>query len=129
MKVALIGMLALACLTAHAQQQSDWVLLTSTDTTKWEGRVGSREFSKTRGGKEIVVAAGRVINKKTTTIEFEKWYVSVEDCEAQQGKLVTLDMSGKYKYETDFVSKGGSVASMLAEMLCYAVEQRSSKSL
>lgn len=116
------------CSIGHAQKP-DWVKLAETDEMVWDGRVGTREFGKTRSGKEMVVATGRTVDKKTKRITFEKWYVLVDHCRAGQGQLTTVDMDGAYKYETDFMFKGGTVASSLAEMLCYAVSDRDGKGI
>ena len=102
-----------------ASAAEDWLNLAETDNDRWEGRAGTRFFSKNKSGKEIVVASGRVFDKKAKSFIFEKWYVLNEDCFNGYEKLVTLDMQGNYKYEVDFVEKGGSVASSLAATLCY----------
>lgn len=110
-------------------QCADWLELASTSEMVWEGRVGSREFSATRGGKRIVVAAGRTTDKNTKQMNFEKWYVEVEDCKRGHGNLVTLRMDGTFSFENQFVLKGGSVASGLAEMLCWLVFETDKKGI
>lgn len=97
----------------------DWIKIAETDDTLWEGRAGSRIPATTKSGKEISVASGRIFDRKEKRFDFVKWYVSVEDCYNGYGKLVTLNMQGEYRFENDFVEKGGSVASSLASMLCY----------
>lgn len=119
-------LLGVAC---SAALPAEWVLLGSTDWALWEGLAGTREVSTTRGGKPAVVAAGRVTDKKSKLITFEKWYVTVEDCRAGHGKLVTIDMDGNFKHETQFVLTGGSIASSLADMLCYVVDQVDKKGI
>lgn len=109
------------CLIAITATAADWLPLSSTDDLIFEGRAGSREFSTTRGGNQIVIASGRVINKKTQKITFEKWYVGVDECRTGYGKIVTLNMDGSFSFENNFVLKGGSVASILADVLCYGV--------
>ena len=35
--------------------------------------------------------------------------------------MITLDIQGNFKYENDFVEKGGSIASSIAAMLCHSL--------
>ena len=106
-------------LTFSISANEDWIKFGETDASLFEGRAGSRIFSKTKSGKDISVASGRILTKKDRSIEFVKWYVSAEDCNLGFGKMITLDMQGNYKFENDFVEKGGTVASSLAAMLCF----------
>lgn len=121
MKRVFVGTL-LSILWATAQS-ADWIELASTDKSVWEGRAGTRAFSTTRGGKKIVAAEGRVTSKQTNQITFSKWYVEVDHCRAGYGKVVTVSMDGDFKFDNEFVLNGGTVASSLAEMLCYAVAE------
>ncbi len=118
--------LTLACTASDA---ADWILLAATDDVKWEGRSGSVEFSTNRGGVPIVSSSGRVHDLTSGRIEFERWYVTKGDCRKGYGKVVTTDMSGAYKFETDFVLDGGSVASSLAGVLCSAVAVMDAKGI
>jgi hypothetical protein len=110
-------------LSAFAYAQ-EWIPLSGTDELSWEGLTQSREIVTNKGGKQVYVLIGRVVNKKTKAITPEKWYVTTDDCENGMGKIVTLDMSGNYKYENDFLIGSGNVASSLAGMLCYEVTKR-----
>jgi len=118
---------AIALASTAALAVPDWVLLAAADTATWEGRSGTLTFGKTKGGKQIAVAEGRVLNLNTKIYAFEKWYVLTDQCRAGYGKVVTLNMAGEFLYETDFVDNGGSVASALADMLCYNVKNNASK--
>lgn len=128
-ELAIVAGLGLACFMAHGQNSPEWLPLAESNTDKWEGHAGTRTRTTTRAGDEVVVAEGRVTNRLAHTIAFEKYYAKVDDCRTGSGKLVTLDMAGNYKFETDFVLHGGNVASSLAEMLCYAVSEADKKSL
>ena len=123
------------CIAAHAYAESDWVLIAASDDNIniWEGRKKSQEDTTTKGGIKISVFSGRIFNKKEKSYTFQKWYVSHEDCIAGYGKVVSLDIQGKYQHENDFVINGGNVASAVAEIACYPVleekKNRDSKSI
>ena len=68
-------------------------------------------------------------DKRTKVYSFVQWYVSIADCKAGYGKLVTLDMNGNVRYDNDFVNTGGSVASELAEMLCFPVIENAARGI
>lgn len=104
--------------------QTEWVNIGETDTSVWDIQAGSLEESKTKAGIPIVVVVGRVSTKSTKNIDVRKWYVSIEDCDRKMGKIVTLDVDGKYRHETDVVFGAGSIGSMVAEMICGAYMQR-----
>jgi hypothetical protein len=127
MKYLLLSLVALCSSPLFAAD--DWIKISETDNATWEGRKGSLEKKTTKGGVNVIVAQGRIFNKKTKAIEFEQWYVSVDDCNAKQGKLVTLTLSGDYKLDNDFVENGGTVASSLADMLCYGIKQAKLKGI
>ena len=58
----------------HANAE-DWVNVGDTDTMLWQARTGSGEISKNRGGKPLVLATGRIFDKKVKSYVFVKWYV------------------------------------------------------
>lgn len=111
-----LGLLVAICAT-HANAD-DWLEVGNTDALLWQARTGSGVMSKNRGGKPLVVAAGRIYDKSAKSYNFVKWYVTLDHCAAGSGKLVTLNNDSEFKYENDFVFKGGSVASSIAETLC-----------
>lgn len=121
MKIAAMTLLASAALTAQA---NDWVPLSETESNTWEGRAGTRVEGQTRNGTPVIKAAGRIFDRRLKTYEFVQWYVSINDCKQGFGKLVTLDMSGNFRFDNDYVDKGGSVASSLAAMLCAPVKEQ-----
>jgi hypothetical protein len=118
--------LSLAPLAGHA---NDWIVLGETDRMVWEGRAGTRDFDKNRGGEPIITAAGRTREKVSNRISFVRWYARVDDCRLQYGKLVTTDMGGTFLREADFVLGGGTIASSLAEVLCHAVSETDRKGI
>ena len=126
MKVLLSGFIVLAAstftLTALAADgvspKSDWVEVASTDTHTFSVRKGSFEVTETKGGADIAVVLGQATNKKNKSIEYRQWYVSKDDCVSGLGKLVMLDTKGAYVSEVDFVAKGDSAASGIADTIC-----------
>lgn len=113
--------------------QTNWVNVANSEDSQWDIRAGSLDETTTKGGTRIAVAVGRVSNTKTKRIDVEKWYVSLDDCERQMGKLVTLDVDGEYLYENDFVVGSGSIGGSVAGFICAAhnlrVEARDKKGI
>lgn len=107
----------------------DWIVIASTDAMLWEGQARSLHAAKNNGGQDVVVASGRVIDKASKSIQFERWYVTISACRIGSGKLVTTDLAGTFQFENDFVLKGGNVASSLADMLCSYVLEADSKGI
>jgi len=100
----------------HAQQE--WFEVAATDERIWEVQGGSFEESRTKGGDPIAVVISRVTTKSTKQIDLRKSYVPIADCEKRMGKVVTLDLDGKFRFENDFLFGGGTVASSMAEFIC-----------
>lgn len=120
MKIVAVTLVACTALTAQA---NDWIPLSETESNTWEGRAGTRVEAQTRNGTPVIKAAGRILDRRSQTYQFVQWYVSIDDCKQGFGKLVTLDMSGNFRFDNDYVEKGGSVASTLAAMLCVPVKE------
>lgn len=125
MKYIVLSLLVLQLWITAANADDGWLTIAlSKDGMSWQAKPGSLEFSKTKGGTPIAVVTGRVTEKSKSRITVEKWYVALSECVAEQGKLVTLKISGDFHYESDFVFGSGNVASGMAEMICAAAEQK-----
>ncbi|WP_370305728.1 hypothetical protein [Sinimarinibacterium flocculans] len=112
-------------LSTAVNADDGWVTVAaSNDGTTWQAKSGSLEFTQTKGSTPIVVVTGRVTEKSGSRITVEKWYVPVSDCVKEQGTIVTLSISGEFKYENDFVFGSGNVASGMAELICGAAKQK-----
>lgn len=121
--LAVVGALFLL-VSFSAFAEKNWIdLAVSDDGTKWEAKPGSFEFTKNRSGIPIAVLTGRVVNSKPSTIDLRKWYVTAGDCKNKMGKLISLDVSGEYQYETDFLFDSGSVASSIAQFICEVADE------
>jgi opacity protein-like surface antigen len=125
-KVAVAALLIAFSASAVA---AEWVPLGESDSGSWDGLAGSVEATTNRAGVKIRAAAGRVFDKKTKSYRFERWYVTVDSCRSGYGKIATTEMNGDFKFETDFVLGGGSIASALADILCYYVKESDQKGI
>ena len=125
-KIIVAVLMMVGATTAFCQ---DWINIADNKDVRLDGRAGTREFSKTKAGKPIVVIQGRTFTKNTSAYSYEKWYIAVDDCKAGYGKLVTLTMEGEYKFENDTVLKGGSMASAISDVLCYPVLEQEKKGI
>jgi len=111
--------LALGMVMVGALAQENWVIVSRSKTMTFEARAGSLEQTLTEGTREpIVTLIFRVRNSAKATVEFEKNYVRLADCRAGFGKLVTTDLNGLAKYDSEFMFDGGNVASTIAQTLC-----------
>lgn len=107
----------------HAEE--GWVRIANNDSgIVWDIKAGSLELSKTRGEVPIAVVIGRTTDPGPKKVLFYKWYVPLKDCAAESGVMVSLNMSGEYQFENDFVFNGGNIASGLAEAICGAAKQQ-----
>lgn len=103
--------------------ESGWVdIATNPDGSVWAAKSGSLEFSETKGKTPIALVVGRVTNSKTSKIDLYKWYVSGTDCASEMGKIVSLNISGEYLFENDFVFGAGNIAAAMAELICGAAQ-------
>lgn len=128
----LILLLALAAASLGASAQ-EWISVASGKNDEYYVLKGSYELRKNRSGEEIAVVTGKNDDRAARQINLEKWYVRTEDCLRKQGKMVTLNMDGNFKYEFDFIFGAGSVGSAKAEFVCavylYQTMERDKKGL
>lgn len=130
-----LTVLALATWCASAlAQPTEWVTIAiSRDNAAWDVQPSSLEFKKTREGVPVYVVVGRIRSGTNSRIDLYKWYVSVEDCNRGLGKVISLSISGDYRFDNDFVVGGGNIASSMAEAICesasFVREERAKKSL
>ena len=118
---ALLSMLASPL--AAAAESDTWIMISDTDSHTYSGKRGSFEISKTKGGTPIGVIRGQKYDKRAKTYTYEQWYISQSDCLNEMGKLVILDSSGVFKFETDFVADGMSAASGIGDLICSLYKQ------
>ena len=110
--------------SCYSSAEIKWISLAETDGgIKMEAMPGSFEFSTNKSNTAIAVLTGRQVDLKSKQIDLRKWYVSAVDCNNKMGKLVTLTVSGDYRFENDFVYDGGNVASAIAGFICDVADQ------
>ncbi|EJQ0795087.1 hypothetical protein NYD80_004351 [Cronobacter sakazakii] len=56
--------------------------------------------------------------RTTYGVSFYKVSVSNKDCQNKYGKIVFSDLQGKPEFSGDYIEDGGSVGSMVADILC-----------
>ncbi len=123
-KISIAILIACASISAYSQ---DWIKVAKGDSITYSIQSGSVEIAKTRGGDLMVVGTGKSSNSITNTHIGELWYVTAKHCALGRGKLVTLDPAGEFKYDNDFVSGLGTVASTIAETLCTVARSENKK--
>ena len=114
--------------SALAYPESGWIIIAETgkkpnNGLRWEGKPRSLEFSETKGGTPIAVIVGKIFNKKTSYADLYQWYVSAGDCKRGMGKVISLDVSGNFVFENDFVFGSETIATALAETVCGAADR------
>lgn len=114
-RVILLGLLLAGSTSAFAQE---WVEMTSSDSDVYSAKRGSFDVGKNKGGETIAVVIGSTYKKASNSYSYGKWYVTATDCEAGMGTLVSLSTRGEFKFETEFVAGGNSVASGIADTIC-----------
>ena len=133
MQLLLAAALAGAMISGAALAQSDWIRIAETDDTTWDVKPGSFEVGKTKGQAPIAVVVGRTTDNSSKRIRVYKWYVSLDDCNREMGKVVSLNVDGTYVFENDFVFGSGNIAAAMAQSICgaytYQVKMRDKKSL
>jgi hypothetical protein len=112
--------IAAALIASTVWGAGEWTTLVYNDTYIYDARTRSGELRKTDTGIPIVEILGRMISKQTGTYTFTRWYVTVKDCRARWGTLVTTNMNGDIVQTAEFLEHGGSAASILAIKLCDA---------
>lgn len=124
-KVSVLLALAVACFSKAASAEDGWVpIAESKDGGTWDVKSGSLEFSQTKAEVPIAVVIGRISNKRSPSIALYKWYVPIKDCVKENGIVVSLNMSGEYIFENDFVFGSGNIASAMAEAICGAASHQ-----
>lgn len=121
MKKLLIAQLAimLGLASTAAYSVEGWVdLIDDKEEKIWSVKKGSFSFSRTKEDKPMAMVIGRSRDINTKKVDFYRWYVTANDCYADLGELVVLDLQGDVIIKIDFVIGGGSVSSLIAEFIC-----------
>lgn len=111
MKKHLIALLLAACSTAYSTEE--WIELASSETHLIEGLAGSLVNNGT-----VATMSGRVKNKQTSAVVFERWYVKKDQCAQGFGILVTSDMESTKLRQDGYIIEGNTIGSTLAKIAC-----------
>ena len=93
----------------------NWITIAETKESKWAVKKGTFEFSTNKMGEPVWVVIGRTKNRKSLKVDLYKWYVTEFDCGRELGKVVSLDISGVFLFDNDFVFGGETIATSMAE--------------
>ena len=98
----------------------DWIKLTETadKSAEYYGLKNSYALRTNKKGEEIVVWTEKQNDRQTSIITIGKLYVRTKDCQAKQGKAVSVNLDGDFLSDFDFIFGAGSVGAFRAEMLC-----------
>lgn len=118
-----ISLVFVAPSIAAEEEDPSWHKFGVTDASEYSFRKGSFEQTENKAGETVVSFVVQVLDIQSTVLDYQKWYVSTQDCVAGIGKVVILSTDGTYLREADYVSKGQSIASSAGEILCYGYEQ------
>lgn len=118
-KLALCTLITLVCGSVLAE---DWIHSAGNDEADFFIKPGSLSFSKNKSKENIAVVTGKLVMKPSTQTTFFKWYVRLAECESKQGKIVSLNLSGEYQYENEFIVGSGTIASINAQSICSAAD-------
>lgn len=103
---------------------ADWITITESKTSTFQGLKGSFKLGQNDAGVPIGYIKGRLINNEKNTIELVSWYVTIEDCWKEEGKMVVVDKFGNFQLESDFVFGMQSAGARIAEAICYNVPKK-----
>lgn len=123
---ALIGCisLTLAVTTVRAEpgkpSGNPWMPVAENDQVKVELSPSTVGYMTVEGVRHVRVG-GRMTYKDTGLIDFTVFVVPASACRAGSGMLVTVPIDVNQKsYSTQFVLQGGTLASIVADLLCEA---------
>ncbi len=111
--------LVAALMAAAPVMAQEWIRISrSHDGDEYSAKAGSFELTRNKAGRQIAVVVGSTSSASKRTTTYNKWYVQTSDCEAGMGKLVVLNVSGEFEFETEFVKGGRSVSAGIADTIC-----------
>lgn len=116
-KLIIATLLATAAMTSFATA-GDWVDISQGDGIQWALQAGSFHRTVTNNNERIVIGIVRAIQASTNKNEVYQIYVPLTACAAKRGRLALLNLAGIVQNEFDFVESQGTVAALLAEVIC-----------
>lgn len=127
-KLFLIALTALSFTANAVPKDSDlWSTLAQSpdDGTIYSILNGSGRITQNDDNVPIVAATGRM--QKGNDKHSVQWYIPIEHCDQGQGVLVVTRLDGTYITNTQFALGLGTIAAVIAETMCNAIDILKSK--
>lgn len=105
---------------AMAEGDVRWQMLAQSDDEEWSSQRDSMTVNSRGSSTTFIAINGRMFSKKTRHVDLVQWTVTLDDCHADYGKLITSDMSGKYVVPFDYAKSSVTFESITAQAICNA---------
>jgi hypothetical protein len=126
MKKLIAALIASLAFTAQAlPKDSDIWSLVATDANngdQYSIQNGSGMLSKNDNGVPVIAVLGRILSKDNVPHPLS-WYVPLQNCDTGIGVLVIMTPTGDYLDKAPFAFKSGTIAGLVAEVMCGAAEK------
>ena len=120
MRLIIALLLALGLFISSAVANDPWILVGKTERSTFYMYRGSLGIDVSGDGKRIFYVAGKYETAATKETVLQIWYVPVEDCIRNRGKLFVLDKNARPVTDIDFKQGDDSVGASLARIICNA---------
>ncbi len=101
------------------QKAAAWSLISTSSTEEFWGEDNSLQVGKTPSGIGAASIVGKRVDRARRTVNIEQWYVSIVDCDAKRGRIVTTTPDGnQYIRHHDFVFGIGTAQAINAQVIC-----------
>lgn len=106
-------------ITEPSQKAGAWSLLSTSSTEEFWGEDNSLQVGRTPAGIGVASIVGKRVDRAQRTVNIEQWYVSIVDCDAKRGRIVTTAPDGnRYIRHHDFVFGIGTAQAINAQVIC-----------
>ena len=113
-------LLATAGHSETAEGDIRWQMLAQTDEEEWWSQRNSMTVDASGSSSTLIAINGRMLSRRTQHVDLVRWAVTLSDCRADSGKLITSDMSGKYVVPFDYMKGNATFESITAQAICNA---------
>lgn len=118
-----LGLFAILLASSAAMAAPTWTPMVESADFKASAKINSFRVVDTQGGDEVALITTQIISKKKNSTLVLQHYIKTEDCIREQGKVVVLDMDGKFMTENSFAFGAGNNDSAVAEFICGLYEK------
>lgn len=112
------GLSAALLVSSAAMAAPTWTPMTESADFKASAKLNSFRVVNTQGGDEVALVTTQIVSKKKNSTLVLQHYIKTDDCIREQGKVVVLDMDGKFMTENSFAFGAGNNDSVVAEFIC-----------